>query len=101
MPVPDDPVELKREIRTGAFPARDRPRFDDSLVRSLSGASTLFGSRQGGVFAAVVEGRLTATTTVDVVQEFAHAYARRRPRRLACGHALRFAALLSPRRRAT
>src|SRR3989442_12437646 len=32
------------------------------------------------LFDAVGEGRLNATTTVDVIQEFAHVYSRRRPR---------------------
>src|SRR2546422_121951 len=30
--------------------------------------------------AAILDGSITATTTIDVIQEFAHGYARRRPR---------------------
>lgn len=40
--------------------------------------------------------RLAATTTVDVIQEFAHVYARRRARRQAVSYARRYAALLAP-----
>ena len=39
---------------------------------------------------------MSATTTVEVVQEFAHAYARRRPRQLAGEHARRYTTLLGP-----
>lgn len=45
---------------------------------------------------AIGEGTVTATTTVDVVQEFAHGYARRRTRTDAAAHARRYATLLAP-----
>jgi predicted nucleic acid-binding protein len=48
------------------------------------------------VIAAIGDGRIAATTTVDVVQEFTHSYARRRARAAAAAHARRYAALLSP-----
>ncbi len=46
--------------------------------------------------AAILDGSITATTTIDVIQEFAHGYARRRPRAVAVQHALRYATLLTP-----
>jgi hypothetical protein len=45
---------------------------------------------------AIGSGRLGATTTVDVIQEFAHVRARRRDRRDAATHARAYAELLSP-----
>ena len=48
------------------------------------------------LFDAVAAGTVAATTTPEVIQEFAHVYGRRRPRREASGHARRFAALLGP-----
>jgi len=45
---------------------------------------------------AIGEGTLTAATTVDVIQEFAHGHARRRPRAEAAAHARRYATLLAP-----
>lgn len=44
----------------------------------------------------VAEGRLRATTTVEVVQEFAHVRARRRTRRDAAALALSYADLFAP-----
>jgi uncharacterized protein len=51
-------------------------------------------SRQ--MVAAIRDGLVTATTTVDVIQEFAHGYARRRPRATAVAHARRYVTLLAP-----
>lgn len=48
------------------------------------------------VFDEVAAGSLPATTTADVIQEFAHIYARRRPRQDAVRQARKFAAVLSP-----
>ncbi len=45
---------------------------------------------------ALGEGTVTASTTVDVIQEFAHGYARRRPRADAAAQARRYATLLTP-----
>jgi uncharacterized protein len=45
---------------------------------------------------AIGEGTVTAATTVDVIQEFTHGYARRRPRAEAAAHARRYATLLAP-----
>lgn len=45
---------------------------------------------------AVAEGRLRATTTVEVIQEFAHVRARRRDRTDAAGLAQQFVDLLAP-----
>ncbi len=48
------------------------------------------------MIAAIRDGALTATTTIDVIQEFAHAYARRRPRPTGVAHARRYLTLLAP-----
>jgi predicted nucleic acid-binding protein len=48
------------------------------------------------LFDAVGEGRVNATTTVDVIQEFAHVYSRRRPRGEAVSIAVQYASLLAP-----
>lgn len=45
---------------------------------------------------AVVDQRLEATTTPEVIQEFVHVHARRRQRRDAVGLARRYAELLAP-----
>jgi predicted nucleic acid-binding protein len=45
---------------------------------------------------AIGAGDVVATTTAEVVQEFAHVFARRRPRAVAAQHARGYAALLSP-----
>jgi predicted nucleic acid-binding protein len=46
--------------------------------------------------AALRDGTLAATTTVDVIQEFAHGFARRRSRADAARHARQYATLLAP-----
>ena len=48
------------------------------------------------IVAAIRDGLVTATTTVDVIQEFAHGYARRRSRATAVTHARRYVTLLTP-----
>lgn len=48
------------------------------------------------VIEAIGDGSLAATTTVDVIQEFAHGYARRRPRSVSAAHARRYVTLLEP-----
>jgi uncharacterized protein len=48
------------------------------------------------IFAAVVDGRLQAATTVEVIQEFAHVRARRRGRVDATALSLDYAELLAP-----
>jgi predicted nucleic acid-binding protein len=45
---------------------------------------------------AIGERRLAATTSVDVIQEFAHMYSRRRSHRLAAKYARGYATLLAP-----
>ncbi len=45
---------------------------------------------------AITAGQLAATTTVEVIQEFAHVWARRRPRPDAVSRARDYAELLSP-----
>lgn len=48
------------------------------------------------VIEAVGEGRLEATTTGEVIQEFVHVYERRRTRADAAAHGRSYAALLAP-----
>jgi uncharacterized protein len=48
------------------------------------------------LFEAVSDGRLAATTSTEVIQEFVHVRARRRPRSEAVARARSFAALLGP-----
>jgi hypothetical protein len=48
------------------------------------------------VVAAITDARISGTTTVEVIQEFAHVAARRHDRRTVAGLARRYAALLSP-----
>ena len=48
------------------------------------------------VISAIGEGRLSATTTVEVIQEFAHVRARRRGRADAASLALQYSTLLAP-----
>lgn len=48
------------------------------------------------VVEAIRDGAVAATTTADVIQEFAHGHARRRPRGTAADHARRYATLLAP-----
>jgi predicted nucleic acid-binding protein len=48
------------------------------------------------ILAAVGEGQAHATTTADVIQEFAHVYSRRRPHADAARHALSYVALFAP-----
>lgn len=45
---------------------------------------------------AIGAGRVNATTTTDVIHEFAHVYSRRRPRSDAVRHALGYATLFAP-----
>ena len=46
--------------------------------------------------AAVRDEHVRATTTTDVIQQFVHAYARRRPRPTAAAHAHSYVTLLAP-----
>ena len=48
------------------------------------------------LLAAVRDGALAATTTTNVVQDFVHVFARRRPRTLAVEHARRYVVGLGP-----
>jgi predicted nucleic acid-binding protein len=48
------------------------------------------------LFDAVAEDRIQATTTLDVIQEFVHAFSRRRPRGEAAENARSYSTLLSP-----
>lgn len=45
---------------------------------------------------AIADGNVTATTTVEVIQEFVHVYSRRRPRKTALGHARSYVTGLAP-----
>jgi len=48
------------------------------------------------LLAAIRDEKVAATTTVDVIQEFVHVVARRRPREQAVEYARRYAVALSP-----
>lgn len=48
------------------------------------------------IVAAVTDGRISATTTIEVVQEFVHVASRRHDRRAVAGLARRYATLLAP-----
>jgi len=48
------------------------------------------------IVAAIDAASVRATTTIEVIQEFAHVYARRRTRREAAQHARSYGTLLSP-----
>jgi predicted nucleic acid-binding protein len=70
--------------------------LDTTVLAYAVGAEHPLREPSRGLLAAIGEGTVTATTTVDVIQEFAHGYARRRPRETAAAHALRYATLLTP-----
>jgi predicted nucleic acid-binding protein len=69
---------------------------DTTILLYAVGAEHEYAEPSRRFFDAVVAGRLSATTTVEAIQEFAHVYARRRSRTEARRHAQRFAELLSP-----
>jgi uncharacterized protein len=70
--------------------------LDTTVLAYAVGAEHPLREPSRRVLTAIRDGAVTATTTVDVIQEFAHGYARRRPRATAAAHARRYATLLSP-----
>lgn len=66
--------------------------LDTTVLAYAVGAEHPLREPSRRLVAAIGDGRIAATTTVDVVQEFAHAYARRRARAAAAAHARRYAA---------
>ena len=77
-----------------AVAERDRRRHDRSRLRKGSEHSYRDPCRE--LIAAVADGRLQATTTVEVIQEFAHVRARRCGRADAAALARDYGELLSP-----
>ncbi len=65
------------------------------LVYAVGGDHALAGPARS-IVEAVAAGRLRATTTVEVIQEFVHVRARRRPRDDAAALGRSFATLLTP-----
>ena len=70
--------------------------LDTTVLAYAVGAEHPLREPSRRVLMAIRDGAVTATTTVDVIREFAHGYARRRPRSTAAAHAQRYATLLSP-----
>lgn len=70
--------------------------LDTSVLVYAVGAEHALRRPAQQVVEAVAEGRCRATTTVEVVQEFAHARARRHGRRDAVSLARSYATLLAP-----
>lgn len=70
--------------------------FDTTVLVYAKGADHPLRDPCRELMLAVSEGRLRATTTIEVVQEFAHVRARRRGRADAAGLARDYAELLAP-----
>ena len=70
--------------------------LDTSVLVYAVGSDHPLQSRCRALIAAIGDGRVSATTTVEVLQEFAHVRARRRGRQDAAELTERFAALLAP-----
>jgi predicted nucleic acid-binding protein len=69
---------------------------DTSILVYAVGSEHDLGEPSGRLFDAVAEGRLEATSTVEVIQEFTHAFSRRRSRREAADRARSYTTLLAP-----
>jgi len=111
-----DDVAYARTARTtrgGADPRSGRPRgleardrrgalprlvifVDTNALTYASGSDHPLRGPARALFTATAEGRVSATTTTDVIQEFVHVYSRRRSRAEAAGQARRWLSLLSP-----
>jgi predicted nucleic acid-binding protein len=70
--------------------------LDTTVLVYAKGTGHLYREPCRELIAAVAEGRVEATTTVEVIQEFAHVRARRRDRTDAAALASDYAELLSP-----
>lgn len=55
--------------------------LDTTILAYAVGGEHPLRERCRDALGAIGDGRLAATTTIEVIQEFAHIYARRRPRR--------------------
>lgn len=69
---------------------------DTTILSYAVGAGHPLREPARRLVAAIGERRIAVTTSADVIQEFAHTYARRRERRLAAKHARQYAKLLAP-----
>jgi uncharacterized protein len=70
--------------------------LDTSVLAYAAGADHPLREPCSRLLERVADGRLQATTTVEVIQEFAHVHAMRRGRRLVVRTARSFAQLLAP-----
>jgi len=70
--------------------------LDTTVLVYAVGAAHPLSEPCRGIVDAVANGRVTATTTVEVIQEFAHVRARRRDRSDAASLARSYSALLAP-----
>ena len=70
--------------------------LDTTVLVYAVGANHPLALPARAVVEAVASGRLRATTTVEVIQEFVHVRARRRPRDDAAALGRQFATLLAP-----
>jgi uncharacterized protein len=70
--------------------------LDTTVLMYAVGADHSLRQPCRDIVAAIADGGLSATTTVEVVQEFAHVYARRRDRSTASRLAVAYATLLAP-----
>jgi len=70
--------------------------LDTTVLAYAVGADTKLAEPNLRILEAVRDGRLEATTTAEVIQEFAHVYARRRDRAQAAQLARAYAELLMP-----
>lgn len=70
--------------------------LDTTVLVYAKGAAHSLRESCRNLVAAIADGRLAATTTVEVIQEFVHVRARRRGRADATALGLDYAALLSP-----
>jgi len=70
--------------------------LDTTVLAYAVGADTKLAEPNLRILEAVRDGRLEATTTAEVIQEFVHVYARRRDRAQAAQLARAYAELLMP-----
>jgi uncharacterized protein len=70
--------------------------LDTTVLAYAAGAEHPLREPCARFIAAVARGELAATTTVEVIQEFAHVHGRRRPRTVAARLARRYAEGLAP-----
>ncbi|MEX2212106.1 MAG: PIN domain-containing protein [Gaiellaceae bacterium] len=70
--------------------------LDTNVLLYATGADHAFKPASHGLVASIRDGRVRATTIVEVIQEFVHVRSKRRPRREAVELAADYVELLSP-----